>query len=68
MGMMCLYRAQPDQRRLHILCFWLSILHTLPCDTVSVVLPSHVQRLLSIISYLSLLMSDLLSVPRRSPM
>lgn len=63
MGMMCLYRAQPDQRRLHILCFWLSILHMPPCDTISVVLPSHVQRLLSIISYLLLLMSDLLSVP-----
>lgn len=50
MGMMCLYRAQPDQRRLHILCFWLSILHTLPCDTVSIVQPSHV-HFLSIAPY-----------------
>lgn len=60
MGMMCLSRAPPDQRRLHVLCFPLSILHTLPCDTVAVVLPSHIQRLLSIISYLSLITSDLL--------
>lgn len=37
MGMMCLHRAQHDQRRLHALCLCLSILPVLPCDTISAV-------------------------------
>lgn len=54
-GEMCLYRAQLDQRHLGTLCFWLSILHALPCDTISVMLPSCLAICISSICFPSLL-------------